>query len=189
MTASLPNAQPVGSAYECRSVLNPIKKENYIIHKSLDRFLINSHTFHNTHLLRATLPRDLLAPIPLFSDRRAKHDELADQLREHLTSRKARAATKKRQREEGNGEDGDEETGERPHKKKKTHSSRAPRPRPIPPAESMISTRARRTIIPTEKTRAARRAASDSEEVEKGGSDYIDFGGVAVFIVFSGPLH
>ncbi|KAJ7693871.1 hypothetical protein B0H17DRAFT_1132256 [Mycena rosella] len=153
------------------------KTENYIVHKSLDRFLINSHAFHNAHLLRATLPRDLLAPIPLFPDRRAKHDELADQLREQLTSRKARAATKKRQREEGNGEDGNEETGERPQKKKKTRSSRAPRPRLMPPAESMISTRARRTIIPTEKAKAARQAASDSEEAEdsaEGGSDQSD---------------
>ncbi|KAJ7661125.1 hypothetical protein B0H17DRAFT_1163038 [Mycena rosella] len=139
------------------------KTENYIVHKSLDRFLINSHAFHNAHLLRATLPRDLLAPIPLFPDRRAKHDELADQLREQLTSRKARAATKKRQREEGNGEDGNEETGERPQKKKKT--------------QSMISTRVRRTIIPTEKAKAARQAASDSEEAEdsaEGGSDQSD---------------
>ncbi|KAJ7631797.1 hypothetical protein B0H17DRAFT_866673, partial [Mycena rosella] len=58
--------------------------ENYIIHNNLDRFL-NTHTFHNTHLLRATLPRDLVAPIPLFTERQAKHDELAAQLHETLS--------------------------------------------------------------------------------------------------------
>ncbi|KAJ7277334.1 hypothetical protein C8J57DRAFT_1060971, partial [Mycena rebaudengoi] len=44
------------------------KTENFIVHNALDRFIINSHAFHNAHLLRATLPRDLLAPIPLFDD-------------------------------------------------------------------------------------------------------------------------
>ncbi|KAJ6615715.1 hypothetical protein B0H10DRAFT_1801045, partial [Mycena sp. CBHHK59/15] len=56
--------------------------ENFIIHESLDRFIVNSHAFHNAHLLRAALPRDLLAPIPLFEDRRAKHDEFASTLRD-----------------------------------------------------------------------------------------------------------
>ncbi|KAF8176189.1 hypothetical protein K438DRAFT_1552091, partial [Mycena galopus ATCC 62051] len=56
--------------------------EKHIIHKSLDRFLINTQTFHNTHLLHATLPRDLVAPIPLFLDHQATHHELAAELRE-----------------------------------------------------------------------------------------------------------
>ncbi|KAJ6619183.1 hypothetical protein B0H10DRAFT_1696460, partial [Mycena sp. CBHHK59/15] len=55
--------------------------EKYIVHNPLDRFIINSHAFHNTHLLRATLPRERLAPIPLFEDRKSKHDELATELR------------------------------------------------------------------------------------------------------------
>ncbi|KAJ7868129.1 hypothetical protein B0H13DRAFT_1538882, partial [Mycena leptocephala] len=37
--------------------------ENSIIHEPLDCFIINSHAFHNAHLLHATLP-DSLAPIP-----------------------------------------------------------------------------------------------------------------------------
>ncbi|KAJ7469208.1 hypothetical protein FB451DRAFT_1479092 [Mycena latifolia] len=95
--------------------------DNYIIHKSLDRFFIDSHAFHNAHLLRAAVPRDLLAPIPLFSDRRAKHDELATQLRENIATRKAAAADKKRKRSK---EDEDSMVANRP-KRTITQSERA----------------------------------------------------------------
>ncbi|KAK7035161.1 hypothetical protein R3P38DRAFT_2415321, partial [Favolaschia claudopus] len=57
------------------------KTENFIQHNPVDRFIINSHGFHNAHLLRATLPRSLLAPVPLFDDRQTKHEELASILR------------------------------------------------------------------------------------------------------------
>ncbi|KAJ7097466.1 hypothetical protein C8R44DRAFT_643499, partial [Mycena epipterygia] len=73
--------------------------ESFIVHESLDRFIINSHAFHNAHLLRAALPRDLLAPIPLFEDRRRKHNEFASALRENqatmITKRKAARADAK----------------------------------------------------------------------------------------------
>ncbi|KAJ7734971.1 hypothetical protein B0H14DRAFT_3613787 [Mycena olivaceomarginata] len=74
--------------------------ENFIVHGSLDRFIINSHAFHNAHLLRATLPRDLLAPIPLFEDRKEKHDEFAEALRQKcatkIAKKKAQPAGKKK---------------------------------------------------------------------------------------------
>ncbi|KAJ7932028.1 hypothetical protein B0H13DRAFT_1532464, partial [Mycena leptocephala] len=55
--------------------------ENPIVHAPLDRFIINSHVFHNAHLLRATLPRDLWASTPLFEDRKVQHDDFAANLR------------------------------------------------------------------------------------------------------------
>ncbi|KAJ7878910.1 hypothetical protein B0H13DRAFT_1527939, partial [Mycena leptocephala] len=58
-----------------------------IIHQPLDRFFINMHAFHNSHLLRATLPRDLVTPILLFPERQAKHSELAANLREKQAGR------------------------------------------------------------------------------------------------------
>ncbi|KAJ7820412.1 hypothetical protein B0H14DRAFT_2372046 [Mycena olivaceomarginata] len=64
--------------------------EKYIEHNPVDRFIINSHAFHNAHLLRAALPRALLAPIPLFEDRRTKHHELAAELREKQETRRAK---------------------------------------------------------------------------------------------------
>ncbi|KAJ7018959.1 hypothetical protein C8F04DRAFT_902466, partial [Mycena alexandri] len=62
--------------------------ENYIVHNPLERYFINSHAFHNAHLLRATLPRDLIAPIPLFQDRQQTHFDLAITLRATLETRR-----------------------------------------------------------------------------------------------------
>ncbi|KAF7369752.1 hypothetical protein MVEN_00307000 [Mycena venus] len=80
--------------------------ENYVVHEPLDCFFINMHSFHNAHLLRTTLLRELVAPIPLFSDRQAKHFELATQLREKVASRKAAAAKKRKRPEDDDDDDG-----------------------------------------------------------------------------------
>jgi hypothetical protein len=53
------------------------KTEDFIIHAQLDRFIINTTSFHNPHLVCATVSHDLWAPIPLFENRRAKHDEFS----------------------------------------------------------------------------------------------------------------
>jgi hypothetical protein len=75
------------------------KTENFVVHKTLDRFIINTHAFHNTHLLRATLPWNLVAPIPFVTNHTVKHHKLAAEFQEQC-------ATKKRKRAQ---EDGDEE--------------------------------------------------------------------------------
>ncbi|KAJ6527680.1 hypothetical protein B0H19DRAFT_1334490, partial [Mycena capillaripes] len=79
--------------------------ENYIVDKPLDRFFINMHSFHNAHLLRATLPRELVAPIPLFSDPQAKHLNLATQLREKVAGRQSATANKRKRPEDGDNDD------------------------------------------------------------------------------------
>ncbi|KAJ7195366.1 hypothetical protein GGX14DRAFT_315951, partial [Mycena pura] len=48
----------------------------------LNRFIINTHAFHNAHYLHATLSRNLWAPVPLFSDRESKNAEFSAQLRD-----------------------------------------------------------------------------------------------------------
>lgn len=68
--------------------------ETYIEHKPLDVFLINTHAFHNAHLIRAILPRDLTAPIPYAADRRSHHDQIAQKLRLAQDSKRAAAAKK-----------------------------------------------------------------------------------------------
>ncbi|KAJ7275955.1 hypothetical protein C8J57DRAFT_1466570 [Mycena rebaudengoi] len=124
------------------------KTENYIIHNNLDRFIINSHAFHNAHLLRATLP-DLLTPIPVFADRRAKHDELAAELRAKRETKVANRKSKKRQRPE----DDDQEDGREPKRKRaKTGRRSAPSHKnPRGQGELMVASRGRRTIKRTKK--------------------------------------
>jgi hypothetical protein len=68
--------------------------ETYIEHKPLDIFLINTHAFHNAHLIRAILPRDLTAPIPYAVDRRSHHDQIAEGLRVTQDSKRAAIALK-----------------------------------------------------------------------------------------------
>ena len=70
--------------------------QTYIEHQPIERFVINTHAFHNSHLLRAALPRSLVVPIPLHPDRQAKHFEFAGTLRvTQEVKRKARATQKK----------------------------------------------------------------------------------------------
>jgi hypothetical protein len=71
----------------------------FIEHQAIERFIINTHAFHNAHRLHASLPRSLVVPIPLHQDREAKHIEIAGNL--HIaqeikrTTTKSRAAQKK----------------------------------------------------------------------------------------------
>ncbi|KAJ7429260.1 hypothetical protein B0H11DRAFT_2167409 [Mycena galericulata] len=122
------------------------KTENFIIHNPLDRYIINSHTFHNAHLLRATLPRNLLAPVPLFEDRRQKHDELATVLRSTLETKR-------------------EDTEIRPRKKKRPNSTR----RHIPETDTMVPNRSRRQI--TRSAEAAAMADESDDDMDAGGSE------------------
>ena len=70
-----------------------------ITHQPIDRFVINTHAFHNAHHLHTILPHSLVAPIPLLSDRLANHTELAIRLRTTQESKriaaKVRATNKK----------------------------------------------------------------------------------------------
>jgi hypothetical protein len=152
--------------------------ENFVVHKPLDRFFINSHAFHNAHLLRATLPRELLAPIPLFTDRQTKHYELAAQLREMQSTRLAnrKAAADKRKRSQDDGDQSDGEETQRPRKKKKRKAGPGRRKAvEAVPIESMVATRDRRKITRTKKAQAtppeseedsAMEVSEDSEDVD-----------------------
>ncbi|KAH9847978.1 hypothetical protein C2E23DRAFT_740580 [Lenzites betulinus] len=64
--------------------------ENFIEHQpDIHRYIINTHSLHNPHLLRAVLPRELVAPVPHFTNRREEHDKLAKALRDTQEQRQA----------------------------------------------------------------------------------------------------
>jgi hypothetical protein len=141
------------------------KTENYIVHKPLDRFFINTHAFHNAHLLRATLPRDLISPVLLFPDRQAKHHALATELHETQASRKAATETKKRKRAEEDGDDEDE----RPRKARKGSTRQGKKRNVSDNTGSMVANRSRRAIKRSKRAMAA--DEEDSAEEVEGDSD------------------
>ncbi|KAF9464228.1 hypothetical protein BDZ94DRAFT_1355980 [Collybia nuda] len=51
--------------------------ETFIVHQPVDRYIMNTHGLHNTHLIRATLPRNLIAPIPFTAGRESHHHKIA----------------------------------------------------------------------------------------------------------------
>lgn len=54
----------------------------YVQHQSIERFVVNTHAFHNAHRLRKALKRPLFEPLPLYPPemRKEKHIELARNL-------------------------------------------------------------------------------------------------------------
>ncbi|KAJ2922664.1 hypothetical protein H1R20_g14407, partial [Candolleomyces eurysporus] len=59
------------------------KIEAFIEHQPIERFVINTHAFHNAHRLRSVVAlRDHLKPKPLYPDRVQHHREAASVLRE-----------------------------------------------------------------------------------------------------------
>ena len=73
--------------------------KTYIEHKPIERFVINTHAFHNAHRLRAALQRSLVVPFLLYplEVRQAKHTEIARILRATQKAKlEARIAQKKK---------------------------------------------------------------------------------------------
>ena len=69
--------------------------EEFIVHKPIPRYIINTHAFHNAHLLRKVLPQSLVAPVALFGDRNLQHRELATELRRSQGARREQLKTQR----------------------------------------------------------------------------------------------
>ncbi|KAJ3738322.1 hypothetical protein DFH05DRAFT_1454991 [Lentinula detonsa] len=63
-------------------------------HADDDNFIINMYALHNATLLRDALPRELWKPIPLYKDRQARHNEIAQTLVVTQTEKRQRAREK-----------------------------------------------------------------------------------------------
>ncbi len=87
--------------------------EACIEHQPLERFIINTHAFHNAHLIRASLPRSLVSPIPLYPDRQRKHLECAERLRVAQQVKRTAAKARKNQATPNPGAETDRESNKR----------------------------------------------------------------------------
>jgi hypothetical protein len=89
----------------------------------LEQFIINTHAFHNAHLVRQALPRHLTVPIALFLDRKTKHYEFAAVLRVTKDGKRKRAREKREEKKrEANGMS---TTARKDKKGKKSNSTNA----------------------------------------------------------------
>jgi len=79
------------------------KTKAYIEHKPVDRYLVNTHAFHNVHLIRATLPRHLTIPIPYAEDRQAHHIQIAAKLQVSQEAKWIQTARKAEDRRKSKG--------------------------------------------------------------------------------------
>lgn len=165
------------------------KTEQFIVHAPLDRFIINTHSFHNSHLIRATVSCDLWAPVALFEDRRSKHDEFSARLRETRATKAAKrkeTATRKRPRPTAASSD-DDEPRQRPSKRRQIAAPRsgAPRARTTAAAGAVVSGsttiglaagRSKRKITRSARALQAEESeSSDSEGDGDGDSDEEEF--------------
>ena len=67
-----------------------------IAHEDTSHFVLNMHALHNAHLFQRILPRELVAPKPLYDDRTTRHYEIATSLRVTQSEKRARTAAKRK---------------------------------------------------------------------------------------------
>ena len=71
--------------------------ESFIEHGDVPRWIINTHSLHNGHLLRRCLPQELTVPIPLIDPmkREEEHRKIAAAYRPKQDAKRAQAAQKR----------------------------------------------------------------------------------------------
>jgi hypothetical protein len=160
------------------------KSEHFIVHAPLDHFIVNMDSFHNPHLVRATISRDLWAPVPLFENRKAKHDEFSAQLRETRATKAAKrkeTAARKRAYPTAAASNNNDEPQQRPRKRARITQAapraRAPRGRTsgsvtrVAPVSTgsgqtigLATGRSRRTIMQSTRAKEADQSAHRGED-------------------------
>ena len=71
--------------------------ESFIEHCDVSRWVINTHSLHNGHLLRRCLPSDLVVPVPIIdpAKREEEHRKIATAQRPKRDAKRAEAAQKR----------------------------------------------------------------------------------------------
>jgi hypothetical protein len=78
-------------------IKSPENTESFIEHRNVPRWIINTHSLHNGHLLRRCLPQDLIVPIPIIdpTKREEEHRKIATAHRPKQDTKRAEAAQKR----------------------------------------------------------------------------------------------
>jgi hypothetical protein len=72
------------------------RMDSHIGHSDDDHFIINMYGLHNANTLRKALPQDLVAPVQLYSNRKAHHFSIAANLRVSQTAKRAITQAKRK---------------------------------------------------------------------------------------------
>ena len=76
--------------------------DKLIEHANNNQFIVNMFALHNAELLREVLPRSLIKPVPLYTDRRRRHNEIAAQLRIDGSQKRAETNAKRKRTRQAN---------------------------------------------------------------------------------------
>jgi len=70
--------------------------EGFIEHCDVPRWIVNTHSLHNGHLLRHCLPKDLVTPVPVINpaNRKDEHRKIATAHRPKQDAKRAETAQK-----------------------------------------------------------------------------------------------
>ncbi|KAK7471305.1 hypothetical protein VKT23_002714 [Stygiomarasmius scandens] len=69
-------------------------RQRRVLHNGDNCFLVNTHALHNAHRLRMTLPRSLIAPVHVQTNRVAFHSSLSDDLQVSGAAKRAETQEK-----------------------------------------------------------------------------------------------
>ena len=71
--------------------------ESFIEHSDISRWIINTHSLHNGHLLRRCLPQNLISPTPIIdpAKRKEEHRKIAAAHRPNQNAKRAEMAQKR----------------------------------------------------------------------------------------------
>ncbi|THU75815.1 hypothetical protein K435DRAFT_706355, partial [Dendrothele bispora CBS 962.96] len=92
----------VSDTYVMQERMQTTKHKACIVHVNDGRYLLNMHALHNAHLIREALPRHLVAPVPLKSDRVEFHKQLSASLQVSGVEKRALTRTKAAETRERN---------------------------------------------------------------------------------------